>query len=80
MYLAKPRRGLNYNLTTEVGSMLITGRRCCLLTYPSIESLPTDLVGLIRKDAELRKPKSVETVLHTWLRDDLRLGQCADCG
>lgn len=78
--LAKPPRGLNYNLTTEVGSMLITGRRCCLLKDPSIESLPTDLVGLIRKDVELRKPEGVETVLHAWLRDDLRLGPCPNCG
>jgi hypothetical protein len=77
--LADPPRGLNYNLTTEVGSMLITGRRCCLLKDPSIASLPTDLVGRIRKDVDLRRPKSMERALHSWIRDDLGLGPCALC-
>ncbi len=77
--LGKPPSGLNYNLTTEVGAMLITGRRCCLLKDPSITSLPTDLVGRIRKDVSLRQPDSVETVLHTWIRDDLGLGPCPAC-
>jgi hypothetical protein len=77
--LADPPRGLNYNLTTEVGSMLMTGRRCCLLRDPSITSLPTDLVGRIRKDADLRKPRTVARALHLWIRDDLALGRCAAC-
>jgi hypothetical protein len=77
--LAEPPRGLNYNLTTEVGSMLITGRRCCLLRDPSIGALPTDLVGRIRKDVDLRKPKTVERALHVWIRDDLGLGRCPTC-
>lgn len=77
--LAVPPRGLNYNLTAEVGSMLITGRRCCLLKDPSIESLPTDFVGRIRKDVDLSNTKQVEKALHTWIRDDLRLGSCPSC-
>jgi hypothetical protein len=77
--LADPPRGLNYNLTTEIGSMLITGRRCCLLRDPSIASLPTDLVGRIRKDVDLGKPRTVERALHLWIRDDLGLGPCAGC-
>jgi hypothetical protein len=77
--LAEPPRGLNYNLTTEVGSMLITGRRCCLLRDPSVESLPTDLVGRIRKDVELRDPEAVEETTHTWIREDLGLGSCPIC-
>jgi len=77
--LAKPARGLNYNLTTEVGAMLITGRRCCLLKDPSIASLPTDLVGRISKNVSLRDPEAVERVLHAWLRDDLGLGPCSAC-
>lgn len=44
--LAKPASGLTYNLTTEVGAMLITGRRCCLLKDPSITSLPTCVARL----------------------------------
>jgi len=77
--LADPPRGLNYNLTTEVGSMLITGRRCCLLKDPSIESLPTDLVGRIRKDLSLRDEGAVATAVHEWIRDDLGLGSCSEC-
>jgi hypothetical protein len=77
--LAKPPRGLNYNLTTEVGSMMMTGRRCCLLKDPSIESLPTDLVGRIRKDVDLSDELAVSVAVHAWLRDDLRLGPCPDC-
>ncbi len=77
--LAKPASGLNYNLTTEVGAMLITGRRCCLLKDPSITSLPTDLVGRIRKDVSLRDADTVETMLHAWIRDDLGLGPCPAC-
>ena len=77
--LAEPTRGLNYNLTTEVGAMLITGRRCCLLRDPSISFLPTDLVGRIRKDVNLGDPGAVETLVHTWIRDDLRLGACPVC-
>lgn len=77
--LADPPRGLNYNLTTEVGSMLMTGRRCCLLRDPSVSSLPTDLVGRIRKDVDLRKPRTVGRALHLWIRDDLGLGPCKAC-
>lgn len=77
--LADPPRGLNYNLTTEVGSMLMTGRRCCLLKDPSIESLPTDLVGRIRKDVDLRETTVVSRAIHTWIRDDLGLGPCTNC-
>src|SRR5215218_10498 len=42
-------RGINYNLTIEVGGMLISGRRLALLKDASIERLPTDLVGKIYK-------------------------------
>lgn len=77
--LAEPASGLNYNLTTEVGAMLMTGRRCCLLKDPSITSLPTDLVGRIRKDVSFEDPDAVEAVLHAWIRDDLGLGSCPAC-
>jgi hypothetical protein len=77
--LADPAKGLNYNLTAEVGSMLTIGRRCCLLKDPSVKELPTDFVGRIRKDVDLSKAKQVEKTLHTWIRDDLRLGSCPGC-
>ncbi|HEY2355081.1 MAG TPA: hypothetical protein VGH79_09320 [Gaiellaceae bacterium] len=72
-------RGMNYNLTIEVGSMLMTGRRCALLKDKSVERLPTDLVGRIRKDVDLDELPSVRDALHRWIRDDLDLGACPNC-
>jgi hypothetical protein len=72
-------RGLNYNLTIEVGSMLITGRRCALLKDSSIPRMPTDLVGKIYKSVDLDDPKTVSHALHVWIRDDLNLGSCPSC-
>jgi hypothetical protein len=77
--LARPANGLNYNLTTEVGAMLMTGRRCCLFKDPSIKSLPTDLVGRIRKDVSFEDVDAVAALLHSWIRDDLGLGACRAC-
>ncbi len=77
--VAEPKRRLNYNLTIEVGAMLMTGRRCALLKDDSIERLPTNLVGRIYKPVDLKKPETVEKALHTWMRDDLDLGVCDDC-
>jgi hypothetical protein len=77
--LADPPRGLSYNLTIEVGSMLTTGRRCALLRDGSVAAMPTDLVGQIYKPVELTKPRTVEQALHAWIRDDLGLGACASC-
>lgn len=72
-------RGLNYNLTIEVGSMLITGRRCALLKDQSIERMPTDLVGHIYRPVNLDDEALVAASVHTWIREDLRLGACAQC-
>jgi hypothetical protein len=72
-------RGLNYNLTIEVGGMIVTGRRCALLKDTSIERMPTDLVGMIYKDVDLSVPDSVSKALHRWLRQDLALGTCKEC-
>jgi hypothetical protein len=74
------KAGLNYNLTIEVGSMLMAGRRCGLLKDRSIKKMPTDLVGRIYKDVDVAKSQSVASAVHEWLRDDLRLGNCAQCG
>jgi len=56
------RRGrrVNYNLTIEIGSMLMTGRRCALLKDTSVEKLPTDLVGKIYKEVDLDHVKTVD--------------------
>lgn len=71
--------GINYNLTIEVGSMLIIGRRCALLKDHSVEKLPTNLTGRIYKSVDLDNARSVEDALHLWLRDDLRVGSCSAC-
>jgi len=75
----RTKKGLNYNLTIEVGSMLMTGRRCGLLKDRSIDRLPTDLVGHIYKSVNFDKPETVRNALHDWIRDDLNLGACAKC-
>jgi hypothetical protein len=72
-------RGLNPNLTIEIGGMLMIGRRCALIKDGSIERMPTDLVGLIYKSVDLAAPDTVALALHTWIRDDLALGKCPNC-
>ncbi len=72
-------KGVNYNMSIEVGSMLMAGRRCALLKDRSVEKMPTDLVGRIYKSVDLDDEGSVSRALHGWLRDDLRLGSCVNC-
>lgn len=73
-------RGTNYNLTIEVGSMLMAGRRTALLKDHTIDRLPTDLVGRIYKPIDLDDPGTVSEALHSWIRDDLGLSACRECG
>ena len=73
-------RGVNYNLTIEVGAMLMTGRRCALLKDHTVGGLPTDLVGMIYKDIDLGDKREVAAALHKWVREDLVLGDCSGCG
>jgi hypothetical protein len=77
--IATPKKGLNYNLTIEVGAMLMTGRRTALLKDSSVPKLPTDLVGRIFKEIDLTAPETVDVALHRWVRDDLGLGACSAC-
>lgn len=77
--LAQPQKGININLTIEVGSMLMAGRRCALLKDNSIEQLPTDLVGQIYKPLNLADDWAVAEALHSWIREDLELGACSTC-
>jgi hypothetical protein len=67
-------RGLNYNLVTEVGAMLMTGRRVALLKDGSIEKMPTDFVGMIYKSVDLSDEGTVRVLVTNWLKDDLRMG------
>jgi hypothetical protein len=72
-------RGINYNLTIEVGGMLVIGRRLALLKDRSIERLPTDLVGKIYKTLDLDDQEATAETIHVWLRDDLQLEACSQC-
>jgi hypothetical protein len=73
------KKGLSYNLTIEVGSMLMTGRRCALLKDKSIDRMPTDLVGRIYKSVDFKSLETVKNSLHEWIREDLNLGSCPHC-
>jgi len=72
-------RGLNYNLTIEVGGMLLAGRRCLLVKDSSIKKMPTDLVGQIYKGVDVDVETQVSEAIHSWIREDLALGPCTDC-
>ena len=64
-------RGLNYNLTIEVGGMISTGRRCLLLKDESIPRMPTDLVGKIYKSVDIGDPTTVSDAVKEWIETDL---------
>lgn len=72
-------RGLNYNLTLEVGGMLVTGRRSALLKDTSIDRMPTDLVGKIYIAVDLGNTDNVASAIHSWIANDLSLGACSSC-
>jgi hypothetical protein len=72
-------RGINYNLTIEVGGMLIAGRRLALLKDGSIDRLPSDLVGKIYKSVDFDDVNATAAAIHLWLGDDLMLGACPQC-
>lgn len=71
--------GLNYNLTLEVGSMLVLGRRCALLKDSTIPKMPSDLVGKIYVSVDLGSAASVAKSMHKWFRDDLAMAPCPQC-
>lgn len=73
------KRGLNYNLTIEVGSMLMTGRTCALLKDTTIEAMPTDFVGQIYRPVDFSQTDEVIAELHRWATNDLKLPRCSDC-
>jgi hypothetical protein len=72
-------RGLNHNMIIEVGSMLITGRRCALLKDETIERMPTDFVGRIYKDVSFSDLDAIAQEIHAWAARDLGLGDCLSC-
>jgi len=68
-------RGLNYNLTSEVGAMSMTGRRVAMLKDGSIEKMPTDFTGMIYKSVDLKDEKTIREAIEKWIKDDLRIGK-----
>jgi len=65
-------RGLNYNLTIEVGGCLVAGRRLALLKDKPVKKLPSDLVGHIYKEVDLEDPDTVTKQLNSWFESDLK--------
>ena len=72
-------RGLNENMIIEVGSMVMTGRRCALLKDRTIERLPTDFVGHIYKPVDFADVDAVTEQLHRWVVQDIGLSRCSEC-
>lgn len=73
------KRGLNYNVLTEIGAMLMTGRRCALLKDKTSPALPTDLIGQIYKSIDVDDTTSLGKKIHEWAAEDLNLGKCPNC-
>jgi hypothetical protein len=72
-------RGLNYNAITEIGAMLMTGRRCAILKDSTVPSLPSDIGGQIYKPLDLAETDQVVAAVHGWAANDLGLGTCKWC-
>lgn len=70
---------LNYNLVTEVGSMMMAGRRCALLKDKTAPPMPTDLIGHIYKPVDFGDLGAVAKETHLWAAEDLGLGRCGSC-
>jgi hypothetical protein len=72
-------RGLNDNVLIELGSMLVTGRRCAILRDRTAPAPPTDLSGQIYKPVDFDDLDQVSAAVHVWLSEDLGLGWCDEC-
>lgn len=72
-------KGLNYNVIAELGSMLMTGRRCALLKDSTAPNLPTNFTGQIYKSVDLDDVDGVAAEAHHWFGEDLSLGRCTNC-
>jgi hypothetical protein len=72
-------RGLNYNAITEIGAMLMTGRRCAILKDRTAPSLPTDIAGQIYKPVDLVDLDQIGASIHAWVANDLAMRKCEGC-
>jgi hypothetical protein len=64
---------LNDNVLIEIGAMLVSGRRCCLLKDAGAPNLPTDFIAQIYKEIEISDTSAVEESVVSWIRDDLQI-------
>ncbi len=73
--LLEARNGgtLNYNAVIELGSMIITGRRCAMLKDISAPNLPVDLSGHIYKSVDFDDVNTVRIATQDWVTNDLEL-------
>jgi hypothetical protein len=75
----RTNRGLNYNAAIELGSMLVTGRRCAILKDTTAPNLPVNLSGQIYKAVDFKDLTAVREQAHLWIAEDLDLGRCDAC-
>lgn len=75
-------RGINYNAAIGRGGMILTGRRCAVLTDDSGSegdgsqlNLPTDLSGQVYKSVNLDDPETVAEAVEAWASTDLGLAR-----
>jgi hypothetical protein len=73
LFETRVRDELNDNMLIEVGSMLMTGRRCALLRDEGSPEMPTDFVGHIYKRVDFDDLDAVAAELQMWVREDLQI-------
>lgn len=66
-------QGLNYNVVTELGAMLVTGRRCAILKDKTIPTVPTDISGHIYKPVDIANVDQIKAETEKWIANDLGL-------
>jgi hypothetical protein len=71
--------GLNDNVLIELGSMMVTGRRCAILKDRTATSPPSDLTAQLYKPVDFDDVPAVGAAAHLWIADDLGLGRCDHC-
>jgi hypothetical protein len=71
--------GLNDNVLIELGSMMVTGRRCAMLKDRTALGLPSDLTAQLYKSVDFDDLDAMSAAAHRWVADDLGLPRCASC-
>jgi hypothetical protein len=64
---ARTERGLNHNLTIEVGGCLTLGRKQALLRDTTVKKMPSDLTGHIYHSVDLGDAPRVKAEINDWL-------------